>query len=138
MKKLFLSLILFTLAVISSELQAQDFVYQPKNSAFGGNYLNQSWMLNSANAQNTYEDPSQQNGLRRDPLEEFQQNLNRQILNQLSRRIIESQFGEEGLRDGQYTLGSYQIEIGSDGSGVNVTIFDSSTGNSTEVIIPYF
>lgn len=138
MKKLFLSLTLFALAAISNELQAQDFVYQPKNSAFGGNYLNHSWMLNSANAQNTYEDPSKLNGFKRDPLEEFQQNLNRQILNQLSRRIIESQFGEEGLKDGQYTMGSYQIDIGSDGGGVNISIYDSSTGNSTEVIIPYF
>lgn len=138
MKKLFLSLGILFLAAISNELMAQDFVYEPKNSAFGGNYLNYSWMLNSANAQNTFEDPSQTSGFQRDPLQDFQENLNRQILNQLSRRIIQSQFGEEGLQDGNYTLGSYEIEIGSDGGGVNIRIYDSSTGNSTSVIVPYF
>lgn len=138
MKKLFLSLCILVLAALSSELKAQDFVYEPKNSAFGGSYLNYSWLLNSANAQNTFEDPSQTSGLQRDPLEDFQQNLNRQILNQLSRRIIQSQFGEEGLQDGNYTLGSYQIEIGSDGGGVNINIYDNSTGNSTSVVVPYF
>lgn len=138
MKKLFLSLCILVLAALSSELKAQDFVYEPKNPAFGGSYLNYSWLLNSANAQNTFEDPSQTSGLQRDPLEDFQQNLNRQILNQLSRRIIQSQFGEEGLQDGNYTLGSYQIEIGSDGGGVNINIYDNSTGNSTSVVVPYF
>ena len=138
MKKIFLSLLLLAFAAIGSELKAQDFVYQPKNPAFGGSYLNYSWMLSSAQAQNKLEDPSQTNGMGRDPLEDFQNNLNRQILNQLSRRIIDSQFGEEGLEDGQYNLGSYQINIGSDGGGVNIDIFDSSTGNSTSVIIPYF
>lgn len=138
MKKLLLSLGILLLAAMSTELKAQDFVYQPRNSAFGGSYLNYSWMLNSANAQNTFEDPNQTSGFQRDPLEDFQQNLNRQILNQLSRRIIQSQFGEDGLQDGNYTLGSYQIEIGSDGAGVNINIYDSSTGNSTTVIVPYF
>lgn len=138
MKKIFLLLLLLIFAAAGSELKAQDFAYQPKNPAFGGSYLNYSWMLSSAQAQNKIEDPTQARGMGRDPLEDFQNNLNRQILNQLSRRIIDSQFGEEGLEDGQYNLGSYQINIGSDDGGVNVEIYDSSTGNTTSVIIPYF
>lgn len=139
MKKHFYAFLLlgFT-GLFSSALQAQDFVYEPKNPAFGGNYLNYSWMLNSAQSQNKLEDPAQTNAFGRDALTDFEESLNRQILNQLSRRIIENQFGEEGLQDGEYTLGDYQINIGSDDSGVNINIFDSGTGNSTSVIVPYF
>lgn len=139
MKKFFFSLILLCFSsLLSSELQAQDFVYQPKNPAFGGSYLNYSWLLSSAQAQNTIEDPTQTGGFGRDALTDFEQSLNRQILNQLSRRIVENQFGEEGLQDGEYILGNYQINIGSDDTGVNINIRDTSTGNTTSVVVPYF
>lgn len=139
MKNILFSLVLFSiLALSSSELNAQDFVYEPKNPAFGGSYLNYSWLLSSAQAQNTLEDPTQSRGFGRDPLTDFEESLNRQILNQLSRKIVENQFGEEGLEDGQYTLGNFQINIGSDESGVNIIINDTGTGNSTTVVVPYF
>lgn len=139
MKKLFFSLILLSFtSLFSTALQAQDFVYEPKNPAFGGNYLNYSWLINSAQSQNKIEDPTQTNAYGRNALTDFEESLNRQILNQLSRRIVENQFGEEGLQDGQYTLGNYQINIGSDDSGVNINIYDTGTGNSTSVIVPYF
>ena len=138
MKKLILLFILFGASAINLELKAQDFAYQPKNPAFGGSYLNYSWLLSSAQSQNTIEDPNQESRNSNDPMANFESNLNRQILNQLSRRIVESQFGEDGLEDGSYTLGNYQIEVGSDGGGVRINIFDSSTGNSTSVEVPYY
>lgn len=138
MKKLFTFLFFLLTILFGQDLQAQDMVYQPKNPAFGGSYLNYSWLLSSAQAQNKIEDPEQSSSFGRDPLADFEANLNRQILNQLSRRIVESQFGEEGLEDGEYTLGSYRINVGSDDGGVNINIYDSSTGNTTEVIVPYY
>ena len=138
MKKLILSLFLFCLSALTLDIRAQDFVYTPINPAFGGSYLNYSWLLSSAQSQNKIADPEQQSSLNNDPLGNFESNLNRQILNQLSRRIVESQFGEEGLEDGSYTLGNYQIEVGSDGAGVNINIYDSATGNSTTVEVPYY
>ena len=138
MKKLILLFAILGLSAINMKLKAQDFVYQPKNPAFGGSYLNYSWLLSSAQSQNTIEDPNQESRNNNDPVANFESNLNRQILNQLSRRIVESQFGEEGLEDGSYTLGNYQIEVGSDGGGVKINIFDSSTGNSTTVEVPYY
>lgn len=138
MKKLIFFLSLPILLSFTLETKAQDFVYQPKNPAFGGSYLNYSWLLSSAESQNLIADPAQQAGLNNNPMDNFQDNLNRQILNQLSRRIVESQFGEEGLEDGSYTVGNYQIDVGSDGGGVRINILDSSTGNSTSVIVPYY
>lgn len=139
MKNFLFSLILLSfLPFFSSEVKAQDFVYEPKNPAFGGSYLNYSWLLNSAQSQNKLEDPTQTNAYGRNALTDFEESLNRQILNQLSRKIVENQFGEDGLQDGQYILGNYQINIGSDESGVNININDTGTGNSTTVVVPYF
>lgn len=139
MKKLLLSLGILSLAVFANQAQAQDFVYQPTNPAFGGNYLNYSWMLSSAQAQNKLKDPdASTSGFSNDPMDNFQENLNRQILNQLSQQIIRQQFGEQGLQEGEYQLGSYNVNVTDAGNGVQITIYDSSTGGTTTVVVPYY
>ncbi len=121
---------------------AQDFVYTPKNPAFGGNTFNYQWLLSSAQAQDTYKSPEQQAisrysyGL--DPVKDFAESLNRQILNNLSREIVRRQFGEDALQAGTYIVGDYQIEIGDAISGINITILDNATGATTTVSVPYF
>ena len=139
MKKIFLCITAFFLVSLTAQLQAQDLVYQPKNPAFGGNYFNYSWMLSSAQAQDTYEDPeaTAASDRNRDPLENFQENLNRQILNQLSREIINSQFGTDGLEPGEYQLGSYNINVAEGAEGLQIEIYDAATGGTTTVIVPY-
>jgi curli production assembly/transport component CsgF len=118
---------------------AQDFVYQPINPAFGGSYLNYSWLLNSAQVQNSYTEadgllgPSEQ-----DPIQDFSESLQRQILSRLSSELINSQFGEEGLEEGEYQIGAYQIEVLPGVDGVEILILDTSTGGQTTVNIPYF
>lgn len=118
----------------------QNLVYQPKNPAFGGHYLNYSWLLSAATAQDTFEDPEearrQEEG--EGVLESFSEALNRQLLNQLSREIIEAQFGESGLEPGSYLLGDFQIDILSGLDGIVINIFDLSTGGQTQITIPYF
>ncbi|MGI9545224.1 MAG: curli production assembly/transport component CsgF, partial [Cyclobacteriaceae bacterium] len=114
----------------------QDFIYQPTNPAFGGNTFNYQWMLSSAQAQNDFEDPERLNA--RDPLQDFEQTLNRQILNQLSRQLVTSQFGEEGLEEGTFILGDYQIDVTSTGEGINIFLLDSGTGNTTTITVPFF
>lgn len=132
-------LIAFVFMFIYSETKAQDFVYTPINPAFGGNFYNYSWLLSSAQAQNTItEEQDAFSRFDRDPLEDFEASLNQQILSQLSRRLIEKQFGEQDLAEGEYVIGSYQISIDNTGTGINVTIIDSSTGNQTTITIPYF
>ncbi len=123
-------------------LMAQDFVYRPTNPAFGGEVFNHQWMLSNANAQNTIQDPNQQDfddRFNRDPLQDFQDQLNRQILNQISSSIIGNQFNNvNGIDDGTYVFGNYQIDVGTTGEGISVVIVDNSTGNSTEVVVPVF
>ena len=130
------------LLLFSSQTKAQDFVYTPKNPAFGGNTFNYQWMLSSAQAQDTYKapddgsDPYSQYGS--NPVDDFAESLNRQILSRLSREIVTRQFGEEALAEGAYVLGDYQIDIGNSDGGIEINIVDLTTGATTTVSVPYF
>jgi len=137
MKYFFLSLLMMGGVIVT---YAQDFTYQPQNPAFGGSYLNYGWMLSSAQAQNgfTGEDGLLDSRFDRDPLEDFEQSLNRQILSRISRELISDQFGEEGLAEGQYEIGNYQIDVSPGGEGIQINILDTSTGSETTVSVPYF
>jgi curli production assembly/transport component CsgF len=132
---------LFLLLVVF-QVKAQDFVYTPKNPAFGGNTFNYQWLLSSAQAQDTYKSPDQKTtssysyGL--DPVKDFAESLNRQILSNLSREIVKRQFGEDALQAGTYIVGDYQIEIGDANNGLNITIVDNASRATTTVSVPYF
>lgn len=110
---------------------AGELVYRPVNPAFGGNPYNYSWMLESATIQNQNE---------ADPLEDFEDNLNRRILNTLASRIVDSAFGGYGdeLRGGHYQFGSYNIDISTEDGGISVDIYDQGNGSSTSVSVPYY
>lgn len=115
---------------------AQDFVYEPKNPSFGGgNTFNYSWLLSSATSQNTTVDPAQA-AAQTDGLNQFATNLNQQVLQQLTSRLISSQFGSGSIRPGTYTVGSYQVQVTQGGTGVVIVVTDTGTGNQTTVTIP--
>lgn len=138
MKPLFTLCIALLLALAGNRAQAQDFVYEPKNPSFGGgNSFNYQWLLSSATSQNTIEEPARATGAdSNDPLSGFAENLNRQILSQLTNRFITSQFGSGPVREGSYTVGTYQIEVTPGANGVIIQITDTGTGNQTTVTIP--
>jgi len=128
------------LFLVSLKTYSQDFVYQPKNPAFGGNPYNYSWLMSLAQAQNDIKETSTSaySAYSTDPLKDFTESLNRQILSQLSRQIVARQFGEDALSAGTYVLGDYQIEVGDQANGLNITILDNKTGSQTTVSVPYF
>ncbi len=137
MKKYALIFLLIFLS-LSFNSSGQDFVYQPVNPAFGGNYLNYSWLLQSATAQNMHEEQSTSSSRwDQDPLADFESSLNRQILGQLSRNLLGDYFGE-GLSEGQYNIGNYEIEVAPGSEGLEVVILDTSTGDKTTVTVPYY
>jgi len=137
-----LTLFLFLGAGCFLEASAQQLVYKPINPAFGGDTFNYSWLLSSAQAQDSTVDPSKSTTSssfqRATSIETFQQQLNSQLLSQLSRNLVTSQFGEEGLDDGTYNIGSLEVDVTTTTEGVSISILDSNTGESTQVIIPFF
>ena len=109
MKIIFKTLII-VFFLLTGKTYGQDFVYTPKNPAFGGNPYNYSWLLSSAQAQNDIKTASTTNPYSNsstDPLTNFTTSLNQQILSELSRQIVAKQFGENALTAGTYTLGNY-------------------------------
>jgi len=119
-----------------SNIQAQDFVYTPKNPAFGGDTFNYNWLLSSAQSQNLIEASDNDSG--QSALESFTANLERQILSNLSRELAGAQFGETTLEDGLYQIGSFSLDVISTLEGLSITISDASVGEQTQIIIPYF
>jgi len=133
-----LSILTFGLSI---GLSAQQLIYQPKNPAFGGNPNNTAHLVNTATAQNKTVDPDATDRFgrtNRSDLESFTESLNSQILSQLSRSLVDLQFGEGEIEDGSYAAGNFQIDIANTLDGVVVTILDTNGGEQTQLIIPFF
>jgi curli production assembly/transport component CsgF len=140
MKKIFYFVFISGLILLVDNVQAQDFVYKPTNPAFGGDTFNHGWLMSSAQAQNQFKDDGKSvyGANDDDPVKSFADDLNRLVLSQLSRKLVQEQFGEDGLQDGTYVLGDYQIVVNSGSGGITVGITDLVTGTKTNVEVPYF
>lgn len=133
--KTLVPLIAFLIIYSTLAVQGQDLVYRPINPAFGGDTFNYQWMLSSAQAQNKFDDAA--GGFSNNPLDDFEASLNRQILNELSRRLITQIFGEGEIEDGSFTFGTLQITVASQLDGVNITILNNSDGSQTSITVPF-
>ncbi len=126
---------LFSLFCLSNAT-AQDFVYTPVNPAFGGDTFNYNWLLSSAQSQNLIQEPDSDSPT--SALDSFTESLERQLLSNLSRQLSGAQFGENNLDDGTYQIGNFNLDVISTLDGLSITISDSSVGETTQIIIPYF
>lgn len=135
-----LALLLALGAGTARPAQAQQLVYEPLNPAFGGSPANYAWLLSSAQAQNETEEDDLRDRFRRDPLEDFQESLQRQIISQLSRDIVERQFGDalDLTQEGRYELGQFTVEITPGLDGISIRIFDVFSGDESTIAIPNF
>jgi curli production assembly/transport component CsgF len=116
----------------------QDFVYEPVNPAFGGSYLNYSWLMNSAKAQNKFQSTPDYS-FNQNPLDNFQQSLQRQVLSSLTQKVLRDRFGDIDLsKKSSYELGQFSININPGSEGIDINISDNSTGKQTTVTIPDF
>ena len=130
--------LLIMLFILPASISAQDMVYKPKNPAFGGDTFNYNWLLSSAQVQNLTEEEQKSTSASGSSLDFFTESLNRQLLSQLSRELVVNQFGEDGLEEGLYTVGDFQIDIGSNQEGLSISIIDIVTGDQTQIVIPFF
>ena len=115
----------------------QQLTYKAKNPNFGGETFNYQWLLSSANAQNSFTDPAQNNDRfgNQSELDQFASNLNRQLLSQISRGLFTSQLGS-GLEAGTYNFGTLALEIYDSNEGLVINILDTNTGEQTQIIVP--
>jgi curli production assembly/transport component CsgF len=122
------------LALAIAPCNAGDLIYVPINPAFGGNPLNGTFLLNEANAQNTYEDPrAAEARLQQSALEQFNQSLQRTILNRIASAVTGNVVDAGGnLIPGTIETSDFTIDIVDLGGGVlEITTTDKLTGQST-------
>lgn len=125
---------ILTLLISGLRLSAQQLSYQPVNPSFGGNYLNYSWLLSSANSQNPFDNDDSKNLFNSSLISGFSDTIKRQILNQLSRSLFsDGQSG--GAEEDSFEIGGLIITIEDTRGGSIITIIDSETGESTEIIL---
>lgn len=137
MKNLTFILVLTTL-FFGSYTSAQQLNYEPVNPNFGGSYLNYSWLLSSANAQNPFDNQEMSNEFQNSALSNFSDSVKRQILNQLTRGLFGGGgdgSGGVGTEPGTYEVGGLFITIDDTRNGSIISIIDSQTGESTEIIL---
>lgn len=126
------------LLLLAMPAQAQQFVYQPKNPAFGGTYLNYSWLLQSAEAQKDFKEETVDR-FTRNPFDDFQQSLQRQILSQLSRELIFNRFSNLDLtKEGRFDLGDYVVEVTPGLDGLSIRVIDVLSGDESIITVPSF
>ncbi len=133
----------FLLCCLQLTIFAGEMLYSPINPSFGGNSFNAQWLMDEAQSQNEYKEKKEDDPFSylSDPLEEFQESLNRQVLSRLSREIIDAAFGDgdEGdFTDGTYQIGDYHIDIDASTNVIKIVITDELTGNNTTVEVPYY
>lgn len=125
------------LALLALPAGATEIVYTPVNPSFGGNPLNGTTLMNSANSQNKYTDPALERTLSRltsqSQLDLFNQRLQSLILDRIATSITGSLFDSSGnLVPGQIETSSFLISIVDLGGGMLlITTTDKVTGAST-------
>jgi curli production assembly/transport component CsgF len=133
--------LIFSLFMITGNANAQSFVYRPINPSFGGSSYNYSWLLSSAEVQNTYKksSPTSTGATKSTPssLDTFSDNINKQILSKLSSQFLKNQFGEESLKEGTYQYGDLRLDVTNGKDGINIRIIDNK-GGETVITIPYY
>lgn len=118
-------------------LYAQQFSYKPLNPAFGGDTFNYNWLLSSATAQNGFTQPRAESE-QQSTLDQFGDNINQQILSQISRALLAQQVDAVGDFDqeGTFTFGTLNVEVFESDEGLVINILDTSNGEQTQVIVP--
>lgn len=124
---------IFILLFASTTGFAQQLVYTPVNPNFGGNPLNYSGLLASANAQNKFDD--NKNSSSSSLLDNFSETVKRQILSQLSRGLFDDNKNLENLEEGTFEIGDLIISIDETRTGTVIRIIDNKTGETTEIIL---
>jgi curli production assembly/transport component CsgF len=124
------------MAFMAGGAGASEIIYRPINPSFGGDPNNGPFLLNEAQAQNTFKDPP---AAQKTALQQFNDQLNNEILYGLASKLTTAAFGEgSGIQAGHYQMGNFSVDISKSSGGLSVNILDTSTGNTTTVQIPYY
>lgn len=137
--QVFKNLLIPVFAMIGLCANATELIYAPTNPTFGGNPLNGPYLLGKAQSQNDHTDDKSGQS-RNSQLTQFQEALQRNVLNQIAREVAGLAFGEEGLTEGGvFETDQFSIEvITTNPDSVGVRITNTQTGEVTMIEVPVF
>lgn len=116
-------------ALIAPTLHASELVYRPINPSFGGNPLNSSHLLGTANAQNDYKDPASSSGSSgTSALDRLTSNLQSRLISQLLADI-----GKDGSQSGSLVTDDFAINVVDEDGTLVVSITDRVTNQTTMI-----
>ncbi|MFQ2113538.1 curli assembly protein CsgF [Aeromonas veronii] len=116
-------------ALIAPTLHASELVYRPVNPSFGGNPLNSSHLLGTANAQNDYKDPASGSGSSGiSALDRLTSNLQSRLISQLLADI-----GKDGSQSGSLVTDDFAINVVDEDGTLVVSITDRVTNQTTMI-----
>ncbi|MGL5498495.1 MAG: curli assembly protein CsgF [Aeromonas sobria] len=116
-------------ALIAPALHASELVYRPVNPSFGGNPLNSSHLLGTANAQNDYKDPASGSGSSgTSALDRLTSNLQSRLISQLLADI-----GKDGSQGGSLVTDDFAINVVDEDGTLVVSITDRVTNQTTMI-----
>jgi len=116
-----------------------EIIYRPINPAFGGDPFYGPALLNEANAQNKFTDPTTQSDPfgRQSALQQFTDTLQRAILSRGSSAISGQVVDSSGnLIPGVFTVGNIQVTVVDLGTTLRISTLDNATGQSTVFEVP--
>jgi curli production assembly/transport component CsgF len=131
MNRFSLALLAATAATAAaSVVHAGELVYTPVNPSFGGNPLNGSYLLGSAQAQNHFKEPLTQQS----QLQQFNDTLQRSILSRIASAVSGNIVDKNGkLIPGEFDTGDFHVSITDLGGGIlRIVTTDKNSGTSTE------
>ena len=131
------ALMLAGVVVSAPAVSAQELVYTPVNPSFGGNPFNSSHLLGVANAQDDTEPPSSVSSS--DPQADlFIRQLQSRLLSGLASEVANAIFGDDPQDYGRVVFGDQTVEFERGLDSITLTIFDATTGSTTEIVVPIF
>jgi curli production assembly/transport component CsgF len=133
--KSFLSVLITLLAF--GQVSASTITWKPIIPSFGGNPDNWYGLFSEAEKQNIYHAPEKK-VYSKTPLERFQEQLQYMILSRLATKLVNAAFGDEELKPGTYQIENYQVTVQQQGNEIHVELLDTSTGSTTEVVVPMY
>lgn len=139
------TIFLFMGVLFISELNADEIKFGFKNPSFSGvgtssHYLTIDSQEMSRKDALEAEIQAMKDALKREQenttLARFIKNFESRVYAQLSRQLVDQLFGENPAQNGSFTLFDNLITWTSDGFSITMTIFNETTGETTEITIP--
>ena len=125
-------------AAIGAPARAGTLVYTPTNPSFGGNPLNGSTLLSTAQAQNQHLPSTSSGGSSGSsaltPGQVFAQQLTSQLYASLANKITTAIFGQNAAQSGTFSFEGTTITYTNDGTNIHISINDGQT--TTTVTVP--